>query len=147
MITFEIATPERVISKEEIDQVSLPTELGEITILPGHIPLVANLVPGEMKITKDGKEILYMITDGFVEVRDGNAITVLADAAERPEEIDEQAAEEARVRAKKLMKEPKGDAVKEAKAAAVLERSLMRLRIARKKKYRDLRRPPTSPVT
>jgi len=141
MITLEIATPEKVVYKDTIKQVSLPTELGEITILPGHLPLVANLVAGELRIVKNDEIQPYAVSGGFVEVRTGNHVVVLADAAEHIEEIDEARAEAARKRAQKLMEEAKGDDIRFAEGAALLERSLSRLRLARKKKYRDSRPP------
>lgn len=141
MITLEIATPEKVVYKDTVTQVSLPTELGEITILPGHLPLVANLTAGELRIVKDGNAQPYAVSGGFVEVRSGNHVVVLADAAEHVAEIDEARAEEAKQRATKLMDEAKGDDVRFAEGAALLERSLSRLRLARKKKYRDTKPP------
>lgn len=134
MISFQIATPEKVVYKDKIEKVSLPTEMGEITILPGHIPLIANLAAGEMQIYKDGVPTPYAVSGGFVEVRPGNEVIVLADAAEHVEEINIERAEEAIARAKKLMEGLHRDDVKFAEAAAVLERSLARLRVARKRR-------------
>ena len=125
--------------KEQIDKLTLPTEMGEITILPEHIPLIANLAPGEMLIHKDGEVIPYAVSGGFVEVRPGNHVIVLADAAEHVFEIDLKRAEEARDRAQKLMEGVKRDDVKFAEVTAALERSLVRLRIARKHKTRSSR--------
>ena len=76
-----------------------------MTILPNHIPLVANLVSGEMKVVKDGQENFFVIHGGFLEVRPKNEVVILADAAEHVEEIDVKRAEEAREKARKLMEE------------------------------------------
>jgi F-type H+-transporting ATPase subunit epsilon len=141
MINFQIATPERVVLKEKIDKVSIPTELGEITILPGHIPLIANVVPGELTIYKNSDIISYSVTGGFVEIRPGDNVIILANAAEHVEEIDVARAEQAAEKAKKMMEGVKADDVKFAEASALLERSLARLKVARKKKHRDTRTP------
>lgn len=135
MINFQIATPEKVVYKDKIDKVSLPTELGQITVLPGHIPLVATLTPGEMVIYRGQQAEPYAVTGGFVEVKPGNNVVVLADACEHVEEIDERRAEEAAARAKKLMEGHRADDVKFAEAQVALERSLLRLRLARKKRH------------
>src|SRR3989344_2182574 len=100
-ISFKIATPEKIVYQAEVDSVSAPTEMGEVTILPGHIPLVANLTAGELRV--DGKNIF--VAGGFLEVRPGNEVVILADAAEHEEEVDLARAEEARERARKAMSE------------------------------------------
>jgi len=140
-LDFQIATPEKVVYKDKIDKVSLPTELGQITILPGHIPLVATLTAGEMVIYRNEQAEPYAVTGGFVEVKPGNNVVVLADACEHIEEIDEQRAKEAAARAKKLMEGKRVDDVKFAEAQVALERSLTRLRIARKRHHN---RPPVT---
>lgn len=95
-IQFEIVTPEKQVLKEEIMQVTLPTKRGEITVLPGHVPLVASLDAGVIEIAKkDGYHDIMSLAGGFVEVlRD--KVVILADAAERAEEIDIARAEDAR---------------------------------------------------
>jgi len=136
-IKFEITTPERKVYSEDVDQVTIPTKEGEITVLPGHIPLVAALVPGELVVLKDKDSISMAVAGGFIEVL-ANKVTVLADNAERAEEIDEQRAEEARQRAKKLLEEKRFDAEEFTVLSAKMERELARLKVARKKKYRKL---------
>lgn len=140
MINFQIATPERVVYKEQIDKVTLPTEMGEITVLPNHIPLVANLKTGELHVFINDDTISFSVSGGFVEVRVGNNVVVLADAAERAEEIDVKEAEEAVTRAKQIMENTHRDDVKFAESAAALERSLSRLKVARKRRYREIPR-------
>src|SRR4030043_2270249 len=103
-IKFKIVTPERTVYEEEIDQVTLPTADGEITVLPNHIPLISILVPGELDVRKEGKEIAMAVSGGMIEVRK-NEMTILADTAERAEEIDLQRAEEARKKAEQLKDE------------------------------------------
>lgn len=133
-ITFELTTPERNVVTEEVDQITLPTREGEITVLPNHIPLVAVLVPGMATLMKDGKESYLSVSGGFIEVQPGSRVVVLADTAERAEELDLEKIEEARVAAQRLLEEKRHAAnVDFAEAAAVLERELARLKVARKK--------------
>lgn len=129
---FKIATPERVLLDLEVDSLTLPTSLGEITILPGHVPLVANLAPGEIRYRHQGKQDFFAVSGGVLEVKKNNEVIVLADTAEFGHEIDVQRAEEARERAKRVMIEGVKDEESFAAAAAMLEKNLTRLRIAKK---------------
>ena len=105
IIKFEIVTPERVVLKEQVIQVSAPTKQGEITILPGHIPLVASLMPGVIEIVKeDGKQEIMSVSGGFIEVLK-NKIVILADTAERAKEIDIDRLKEAKDMAEKSIKD------------------------------------------
>lgn len=105
IINFEIVTPERTVLKEKIAQVSVPTKMGEITVLPNHIPLVASLMPGVIEVVKtDGTREIMSISGGFIEVLK-DKVVILADTAERAEEIDMKRAEEARRRAEQTIKE------------------------------------------
>jgi len=131
-IKFKIITPERTVYEDEIDQITLPTADGEITVLPNHIPLISILVPGELDVRKDGEEIAMAVSGGMIEVR-GNEMTILADTAERAEEIDLTRAEEARQRAEKLKDEKiRMDETEFATAAAIFEKNLARIKVARK---------------
>lgn len=141
-IKFKIATPEKVVLESEVDSVTCATQMGEVTILPNHIPLVANLMPGEMKVVENGKPNYLFVAGGFLEVRPNNEVVILADAAEYAEEIDLKRAEEARERAKKIMTEKIQDAEEFAEVQASLERSLARIRVAARKKYKDVGRNP-----
>lgn len=96
-INFEITTPERTVLTNEILKVTVPTKNGEITVLPGHISVVASLVAGVMEVTdKNGDMELIAVSGGFLAVMPENKIVVLADTAERAPEIDAEKAEEAR---------------------------------------------------
>lgn len=131
-IKFKIVTPERTVYENEIDQITLPTADGEITVLPNHIPLISILIPGELSVKKDGKEIAMAVSGGMIEVR-ANEMTILADTAERAEEIDLTRAEEARKRAEKLKDEKiRMDETEFATAAAIFEKNLARIKVARK---------------
>lgn len=104
-IKFEIVTPERVVLKEQVVQVTVPTKQGEITVLPGHIPLVASLMPGVIEIAKeDGEQEVMSVSGGFIEVLK-DKIVILADTAERAEEIDIDRVEEAKKRAEEIKKD------------------------------------------
>jgi len=131
-IELKIVTPDRVLLQETVEGVSIPTVEGEITILPEHLPIIAAMKPGELRIKKEGKESFFAVTRGVVEV-DGKLITVLVDAAERAEDIDEKRAEEAKERARALMTEKRTDEESFTSASAELERALARIKIARKR--------------
>ncbi len=104
-IKFEIVTPERIVLKEQVTQVTAPTRQGEITVLPGHIPLVASLQPGVIEIVKsDGTQDIMSVSGGFIEVLK-DKVVILADTAERAEEIDIDTVEEARKQAEKIKTE------------------------------------------
>jgi len=135
-LEFKIATPERVVFEDKaVESITLPTKMGEITVLPDHLPLVSSLVSGEIKVKIGGKEISMAVSGGFIEVKPGQVV-VLADTAERAEEIDEKRAEEARTRAKKLMEEQKVEAEDYAGLAAKIERELARIKVVRKHRER-----------
>lgn len=104
-IKFEIVTSEKTVLKQEILQVTVPTKLGEITILPDHIPLVSILVPGVLEILTLEKDIeIISVSGGFVEVlRD--KIVILADTAERAQELNEELINIARKKAEETKRE------------------------------------------
>lgn len=137
-LKLSIVTPERTVFEDEVDSVSVMTHMGEITVLPGHIPLVANLRSGELRARKNGSEEFLVASTGFIEVRPGNQVVILADTAERAEELELAKIEEARDRAQKLLTEKRHiDDVAFSDAAAHLERELARHRVAMKhKKHR-----------
>ena len=133
---FEITTPERVVYSDEVDGVTLPTSTGEITVLANHVPLVSQLVPGEVIIKKGNETKHLAVSGGFIEVRKGNRVIVLADTAEHAEEIDVAKAEEARERARKLIGKELKDAEKFAQASALMEKSMVRLKVAKRARHR-----------
>lgn len=116
----------------EVESLTLPTTMGEITILSNHIPLVANLKPGEIKYKITGKEKFFVVSGGVIEVKEHNEIIVLADTAEFGHEIDVSRAEAGREAAKKLMTETVLDEEKFADATAMLEKNTARLHVAKK---------------
>lgn len=139
-IKFEIVTPERVVLKEEITQITLPTKAGEITVLPDHIPLVSSLVPGVVHVKKkDGQEEIMSISGGFLEVLK-DKVVILADTAERAEELDFDRAEEAHRRAADLKeKARRGENVDFTEVNAAIERELARTKaIKRWRKIKNI---------
>ncbi len=133
-LRLDIVTAERQVYSDDVDLVVAPGVDGEMAILPGHAPLMTTLQPGELLIRRGGEEIPLVITGGFLEVRP-ERVTVLADAAERVEEIDAERAEEAKRRAEERLGE-KLDAAEMARAEAALRRSMIRLRVVRKRRRR-----------
>ncbi len=133
MINLTIVTPERTVYNDSIDQVTLPTEQGEITVMSNHIPLVSVVNPGELVIKTGSITLPFAISGGFVQVNE-NQIIILADTAERAEEIAEDRAEEARLRAQQARDEKRFDTEEFAILSAKIEKELARIRVA--KKYR-----------
>lgn len=143
-IQLKIVTPERLILEEIVDQVTLPTTEGEITILPDHIPLVAGLKSGDIVALKNDEHIPMAVVGGFIEVKkdkdDTTLVAVLADFAEHIAELDDQAISKAKARAEELRKLAQNKEVIDYEHFATeLERTLTRVKIAdkwRTKKYR-----------
>ena len=132
MLHFKIATPERIMLETDVNSLTLPTALGEITVLPGHIPLVSNLVAGEIRYKAGGKESFFAVSGGVIEVRKNGEVVILADSAEFGHEIDVKRAEEARERAHQLMSQTRKDEKTFADASAVLQKNLARIKVAKK---------------
>ncbi len=134
-LRLEIVTPERLALAEDIRWVTLPGASGEMTVLPRHAPLMALLNPGQLVIKQlDGEELAYAIGGGVVEVRP-DKVVVLADAAEREDEIDIARAEAARQRAERLLKE--GVPPEQRRQLELsLRKAYTRLRVARRRRHR-----------
>jgi F-type H+-transporting ATPase subunit epsilon len=132
-IKFEIVTPERVVLKEEITQITLPTKVGEITVLPDHIPLVSSLVPGVIHVKKrNGEDEIMSISGGFLEILK-DKVVILADTAERAEELDFSRAEEAHRRASELKEKARqGEEINFAEVNAAIERELARTKAVKR---------------
>ena len=134
---FRIVTPDGITFEDEITQVSVPTQSGEITILPHHIPLVSVLKAGEIRITKENNETDIAVSTGVIEVRPQDEVYVIADTAERAERIDLERAEAARKRAEELLQQRSTlEDMEFARLQAKLEKEMARLRVG--KKYRKL---------
>jgi F-type H+-transporting ATPase subunit epsilon len=134
-LTVDIITAESVVySQEGVEMVIVPGVAGELGVLPRHAPLMTMIQPGVLRIVKGGGEVEMAITGGFMEVRE-NRITVLADAAERAEEVDVARAEESRQLAQERL-EKRGEDVDRAQAEASLKRALARLKVAERRRRR-----------
>jgi F-type H+-transporting ATPase subunit epsilon len=134
-LRLEIITAERLVLADDVNVVVAPGVEGELGILPHHAPLMTILKPGELLIRKGGEETYMSVSGGFLEIRPDKVI-ILADACERAEEIDIERAEEAKRRAEELLKAhpPQLDV---AQAQAALLRSLIRLRVAQKRRRKS----------
>jgi F-type H+-transporting ATPase subunit epsilon len=132
---IDIVTPERVIYSGEADAVVAPGIEGQLGILPHHAPLITMLQAGELGVRKGGEEVYVAILGGFLEVRPDRVI-ILADTAERAEEIDVARAEEAKRRAEQNMVNKKTSETDKAQAEAALRRSLVQLKVAERRRKR-----------
>jgi len=132
---LEIVTAERLVYTRDVDVLTVPTVQGEISILAKHVPLVSIISPGEIRIKRDNKIEYMAISGGFVQVIPNKAI-ILADTAERAEEIDLARAEQARQRAQKLMEDKRGDKISHAEATAAFQRALIRIKVGQRKRKR-----------
>lgn len=142
-LQLKIVTPEKLILEELVDQVTIPTTEGEITILADHIPLVASITSGDIVAVSDGEHIPMAVFGGFVETKkEGNltVVTILADFAEHVSSITDREIEKAKARAAELKKQAENNEVVDFEHfESELERSLNRVKIAdkwRTKKYR-----------
>jgi len=139
-LKVDIVTAERVVySDEGVDEVVAPGIEGELTVLPQHAPLLTMIKPGVMRIIKGGDDIDMAITGGFLEVRD-DRVTILADAAERAEDIDTVRAEEARRSAERRLDERESK-LELVEAAAELQRALIRLKAVERRRRKSGVRP------
>lgn len=134
MIKFKIVTPEKTVVVEEIYQATLPVEGGDVTLLPDHMPYIGSLRAGEILLRHEanGEEKHLATSGGFVEFHH-DTLVILADTAERAEDIDLVRAEEAEKRARDIMAERiRMDDEEYARVAAALEKEMARVRVARK---------------
>ena len=129
-LKLEIVTPEAVTYSEEVDMVTLPAVEGEMGIYPMHVPLMTQLVAGEIAVRKGGRDYFLAVGDGFVEIT-GNRVAVLTDMAIKAAEIDEAKAEEARKRAEERLQEKLSDE-ELANVSAALAHSLAQLKVKRR---------------
>ncbi|HEX6047262.1 MAG TPA: F0F1 ATP synthase subunit epsilon [Pyrinomonadaceae bacterium] len=128
-IQLEVVTPERRVLAESVDMVTVPGLGGELGILPGHTPLISQLQTGVLTYLQEGKSSQLHVSGGFVEVRDDH-VSVLAEVAERPDEIDAARAKLSRERLEKQLSSWTGTEEDFEKARAKLDRSLVRLHLA-----------------
>jgi F-type H+-transporting ATPase subunit epsilon len=129
---LEIITAERLVYSDDVDVVVAPGIEGQLGILPHHAPLMTALQPGELLVRKNGEESYLAVSGGFMEVL-GNRVTILADAAERSDEIDEQRAQQAVERARERLEKREADIELE-QALHSLRRAQVRLNVVRRRR-------------
>ena len=136
VLKLEVVTAERLVYSEEASMVIAPGVMGQLGILSNHAALMTMLEPGELIVRKGDDEVSMAVTGGFLEVLD-NKVTVLADAAERADEIDIARAEDAKRRAEEMLKaKPVGADL--AVAEGALRRSLGRLKVAERRRRKNV---------
>jgi F-type H+-transporting ATPase subunit epsilon len=133
-LKLEIVTPEGRAYQDDVDMVVLPGSEGELGIYPAHVPLMTQLVPGEVRIFKDGKQTELVVGSGFAEITH-TQVSVLTDSAMEDESIDENLAEEAMKRAEAALKDKSLASEELAEAEAALARSLAQLRFKRRRRH------------
>ncbi|HXD31354.1 MAG TPA: F0F1 ATP synthase subunit epsilon [Pyrinomonadaceae bacterium] len=128
-LQLEVVTPERRLLSESVDMVTVPGFGGELGILPGHTPLISRLQTGVLSYVQSGRTEQLHVSGGFVEVND-DRVSVLADLAERPEEIDGARARQERDRLEKVLSGFKGTEEEMEKDRINLERAIVRMQLA-----------------
>ena len=131
-LKLQIVTPEAVTFSEDVEMVTLPGIEGEMGIYPMHVPLVTQIVPGEIAVRRGGQDMLLAVGEGFVEIT-GEGVSVLTDMAITADNIDEAKAEEARKRAEVRLSEKISDEETVAVQAA-LANSLAQLNVKRRQR-------------
>ena len=140
-MNLEIITAERSVYSGEVDMVIAPGLDGQLGILPKHAPLITVLKPGELTVKKSGEEDMYVaVSGGFMEVI-GNRVSVLADACERSDEIDEARAEHAMQRAQERLAQ-RGSDMELERAMSSLQRAQIRVNLVRRRRPRTGGQPP-----
>lgn len=129
-LRLEIVTPEATVYSEPVEMVTLPAVEGQMGILPQHVRLITQLVPGELTVRKDGRDKFLAVGEGLVEVTNDH-VSIVTNMAVGLESINEAAAEEARQRAAARLKE-KLSAEEIASVNAALARSLAQLNVKRR---------------
>jgi len=132
MLHLEIVTPEQKIYSDDVDSVVIPGVEGELGVLPQHVPLMTQLLPGELRVLKGGEELCLAVGEGFVEIS-ADKVAVLTDMAVKETEIDGLAAEEAVRRAEEAIKDSKLDDEEYATVKASLQKSLALVRVKRRR--------------
>jgi F-type H+-transporting ATPase subunit epsilon len=130
-LKLEIVTPEAIVYSEDVHMVTLPALEGQIGVLPHHVPLLTQVIPGEMIVRTDGHETFLAIGEGLVLIT-GDHVAILTDMAVAAENIDEARAEEARQRAVARLRDKISDE-EVASVNASLARSLAQLRVKRRR--------------
>lgn len=132
MLHLQIITPEKTVFDDEVDQITIPTEDGQITILPHHANLITSIEPGELTYKKHSKETLLAAGYGFAQVTK-NQVKILVDLAAGEEELEERTIEQAKKEAEEALSQKHTLSEEEyATAAANLQKALTQLKIKRR---------------
>jgi F-type H+-transporting ATPase subunit epsilon len=131
-LKLEIITPEAITFSGDVDMVTLPGLEGEMGIYPQHVPLMTQILPGEVIVRVDGKEQFLAVGEGFVEIT-GDHVSILTDMAIKADDIDEAQAEEARRRAESRLQQKLSDEDM-ASVNAAITRSIAQLQVKRRRK-------------
>jgi F-type H+-transporting ATPase subunit epsilon len=132
MLTLEIVTPQQVAFSERVDMVTLPSIEGQIGIYPQHVRVITQIVPGEVIVTRNGRDELLAVGEGLVEIT-GDRVSIVTDMAIPADKVDEAKVEEARARAEARLREKISDE-EVATVNASLARSLAQLQVKRRRK-------------
>src|SRR5215510_477149 len=131
-LQFEIVTPDRLVLKEEVDELQVPGKNGYLGILPGHAPLITELMVGELSYRKDKTTHYLSVSGGYCEVLP-DRVTVLAERAEKAEEINMDRALASKQRAEKRLASPQNPDIDLDRAMVSLKRALIRLQVSQKR--------------
>ena len=131
-LELQIVTPDKLLVKEQVDEVEIPGTEGYFGVLPGHTPMLASLAVGEMWYRKGQEKVYLSLANGFCEVLP-DRVTILASLAERAEDIDISRAEEAKKRAEQRLAQAKDVDYERARLALV--KSLARLQVATRSQF------------
>jgi F-type H+-transporting ATPase subunit epsilon len=132
-LKLEIVTPDALTYSENVEMVTLPGVEGEMGIYPMHVPLMTQIVPGEIAVRKGGQDFFLAVGEGFVEIT-GSQVSILTDMAIKAQDIDEAKAEEARQRAEARLNEKLTDE-EVASVTAALAHSLAQLQVKRRQRH------------
>src|SRR5437868_1445411 len=132
-LKLEIVTPDAKTYSVDVEMVTLPAAEGEMGIFPQHVPLMTQIVPGEIIVRKSGRDYFLAVGEGFVEIT-GERVAVLTDMAIRAENIDEAKAEEARLRAEARLADHLDDE-EAAMVSAALSHSLAQLKVKHRQRH------------
>lgn len=129
---LEVVTPAKITVSQDVEMVIAPGSLGEFGVLPGHVPFLSGIVPGELRYTADNKTEYLAVTSGFAEVSEDN-VSILVDAAEKVADIDVDRAKRAMERAKDRLGKDRGTPdVDFIRAEAALKRAMIRIKVVGK---------------
>ncbi len=131
---LEIITPIKIVYKEDVDQVTIPTVTGEITVLPNHVSMLSQIAAGIMVVKKGNQTTEMAITGGFLEIAN-NTVSILSDYAIKGEDVSVAEAEEAKKRAERMIQE-RGTEHDFRVAEGELQKAILQLRVANKMKHR-----------